>query len=156
KLRIFERARDRVVPRGLGLAGIEFAADDPLPAEPRIRGAHNRENAAAATAAARALGVEDAAIAEGPRTFPGVAHRSEPVAEGCDTVAAAPPRALFAGALFFHSWHRHVAARAASVLVGVGSPGWEGLGPCVRGCARTGVQARISWRAGESVQDEAR
>ena len=29
---------------------IEFAADDPLPAEPLIPGAHNRENAAAATA----------------------------------------------------------------------------------------------------------
>ena len=54
KLRIFERARAKVVPRGLGLDGIEFAADDPLPAEPLIRGAHNRENAAAATAAARA------------------------------------------------------------------------------------------------------
>jgi UDP-N-acetylmuramoylalanine--D-glutamate ligase len=51
KLRIFERARAKVVPRGLGLPGIEFAADDPLPAEPLIRGAHNRENAAAATAA---------------------------------------------------------------------------------------------------------
>ncbi|MDX6491444.1 MAG: UDP-N-acetylmuramoylalanine--D-glutamate ligase, partial [Gaiellaceae bacterium] len=54
KLRIFERARTKVVPRGFGLEGIEFAADDPLPAEPRIPGAHNRENAAAATAAARA------------------------------------------------------------------------------------------------------
>jgi UDP-N-acetylmuramoylalanine--D-glutamate ligase len=81
KLRIFERARDSVVPRGLGLAGIEFAADDPLPAEPRIRGYHNRENAAAATAAARAVGVADAAIAEGLWTFPGVPHRLEPVGE---------------------------------------------------------------------------
>ena len=81
KLRIFERARAKVVPRGLGLDGIEFAADDPLPAEPLIRGAHNRENAAAATAAARAAGVGDEAIAEGLRTFPGVPHRLEPVAE---------------------------------------------------------------------------
>ena len=31
---------------------IEFSADDPLPAEPLMPGAHNRENAAAATAAA--------------------------------------------------------------------------------------------------------
>ena len=59
KLRIFERSRARVVPRGLGLAGIEFSADDELPAEPLIRGAHNRENAAAATAAARAAGIAD-------------------------------------------------------------------------------------------------
>jgi UDP-N-acetylmuramoylalanine--D-glutamate ligase len=81
KLRIFERARICIVPRGLGLAGLEFAADDPLPAEPLMRGAHNRENAAAATAAARAAGVDDAPIAEALRTFPGVPHRLEPVGE---------------------------------------------------------------------------
>jgi UDP-N-acetylmuramoylalanine--D-glutamate ligase len=81
KLRIFERSRARVVPRGLGLPGIEFSADDVLPAEPLIPGRHNRENAAAATAAARAAGVDDAAIAEGLRTFPGVPHRLELVAE---------------------------------------------------------------------------
>ena len=81
KLRIFERARARVVPRGLGLDGIEFGAHDPLPAEPLIPGAHNRENAAAATAAARAAGVADAAIAEALRTFPGVPHRLELVRE---------------------------------------------------------------------------
>ena len=38
KLRIFERARAAVVPRGSGLAGIAFSADDPLPAEPLLRG----------------------------------------------------------------------------------------------------------------------
>jgi UDP-N-acetylmuramoylalanine--D-glutamate ligase len=81
KLRIFERARAKIVPRGLGLGGIEFSADDPLPAEPRIRGAHNRENAAAATAAARAAGIDDDAIAEALRTFPGIPHRLELVAE---------------------------------------------------------------------------
>jgi UDP-N-acetylmuramoylalanine--D-glutamate ligase len=81
KLRIFERARAKVVPKGGGLDGIEFAADDELPAEPLIRGAHNRENAAAATAAARALGTPDDQIAEALRTFPGVPHRLEPVGE---------------------------------------------------------------------------
>jgi UDP-N-acetylmuramoylalanine--D-glutamate ligase len=81
KLRIFEHARARVVPRAMGLDGIEFAADDPLPAEPLIPGAHNRENAAAATAAARAAGVPDEAIAEALRTFPGVPHRLELVRE---------------------------------------------------------------------------
>ena len=79
KLRIFERARHRVVPRGLGLEGVEFSADDPLPAEPRIPGAHNRANAAAATAAARLAGIQDDAIAEALRTFAGVAHRLETV-----------------------------------------------------------------------------
>ena len=81
KLRIFERARTKIVPRGLGLDGIEFSADDPLPAEPLMRGAHNRENAAAATAAARAAGVSDERIAEALRTFPGVPHRLELVRE---------------------------------------------------------------------------
>ena len=81
KLRIFERARAKVVPRGLELEGIEFSADDPLPAEPLMRGAHNRENAAAATAAARAAGIADAPIGEALRTFPGVPHRLEVVAD---------------------------------------------------------------------------
>ena len=81
KLRIFERAGAKVVPRGFGIEGIEFSADDPLPAEPLIPGRHNRENAAAATAAARAAGVCDEAIAEALRTFPGVPHRLELVRE---------------------------------------------------------------------------
>jgi UDP-N-acetylmuramoylalanine--D-glutamate ligase len=88
KLRIFERQAPgdvAVVPRGFGgIPGaarrIEFTADDPLPAEPRIRGAHNRENAAAATAAARAVGVADGAIGQALETFPGVEHRIEEVA----------------------------------------------------------------------------
>jgi UDP-N-acetylmuramoylalanine--D-glutamate ligase len=81
KLRIFERAREKVVPRGFDVDGLEFSAEDPLPAEPLLRGAHNRENAAAATAAARAAGIDDAAIAEALRTFPGVPHRLELVVE---------------------------------------------------------------------------
>ena len=81
KLRIFDRARARIVPRGMGLDGIEFAADDPLPAEPLIPGLHNRENAAAATAAARAAGVADDPIAVALRTFVGVPHRLELVRE---------------------------------------------------------------------------
>ena len=81
KLRIFERARLKIVPRGLGLDGIEFGGDDPLPAEPRMPGAHNRENAAAATAAARAAGLPDHAIAEALQAFAGVSHRLELVRE---------------------------------------------------------------------------
>ncbi len=53
----------------------------PLPAEPLIPGLHNRENAAAATAAARVAGVPDEAIAQALRTFPGVPHRLELVRE---------------------------------------------------------------------------
>ena len=89
KLRIFERQSSddaAVVPRGFGVVPgtgrrIEFDTSDELPAEPRIPGSHNRENAAAATAAARAAGITDAAIAEGLRTFPGVPHRIELVRE---------------------------------------------------------------------------
>jgi UDP-N-acetylmuramoylalanine--D-glutamate ligase len=81
KLRIFERAGVKIVPRGLGFDGVEFGVDDRLPAEPLIPGLHNRENAAAATAAARAVGIDDDAIAEALRTFRGVPHRLELVAE---------------------------------------------------------------------------
>jgi UDP-N-acetylmuramoylalanine--D-glutamate ligase len=89
KLRIFEAQTEddtAVVPRGFGpvpgaALRIEFRFDDPLPAEPFIPGPHNRENAAAATAAARAAGIDDDAIAEALRTFPGVPHRIELVRE---------------------------------------------------------------------------
>jgi UDP-N-acetylmuramoylalanine--D-glutamate ligase len=88
KLRIFEnQTRDdaAIVPRGfeheLRAGRIDFGADDPLPAEPSLRGAHNRENAAAATAAARAAGASDEQIATGLREFRGVPHRLELVAE---------------------------------------------------------------------------
>ena len=89
KLRVFARqtADDTaVVPRGFERVPgtgrrVEFAGDDALPAEPRIPGPHNRENAAAATAAARAAGIDDRAIADALRTFEGVAHRIELVRE---------------------------------------------------------------------------
>ena len=89
KLRIFERqSRDdtAVVPAGFGAVPgaarrVEFSGSDALPAEPRIPGPHNRENAAAATVAARAAGLDDDAIAEALRTFEGVAHRIESIRE---------------------------------------------------------------------------
>lgn len=88
KLRMFSLQTEddvAVVPRGFGpVPGaarlLEFAADDPLPSEPSIPGSHNRENAAAATVAARAAGVSDDAIARALRSFPGVAHRIEDIA----------------------------------------------------------------------------
>ena len=89
KLRIFENQLPTdvaVVPRGFGpIPGeaerLEFAFDDPLPAEPAIPGDHNRENAAAATLAARAAGIPDEAIAAGLAGFQGVPHRLELVRE---------------------------------------------------------------------------
>jgi UDP-N-acetylmuramoylalanine--D-glutamate ligase len=89
KLRLFARQRDEdvaVLPAGFGevpgaARRVEFRWDDPLPAEPRIPGPHNRENATAATAAARAAGIDDGAIAAALREFPGVPHRLETVGE---------------------------------------------------------------------------
>jgi UDP-N-acetylmuramoylalanine--D-glutamate ligase len=89
KLRIFEQQTEddtAVLPRGFGpvpggARRIEFSAGDPLPAEPTIPGLHNRENAAAATAAARVAGIPDEAIAGALRSFRGVEHRIEEVAE---------------------------------------------------------------------------
>jgi UDP-N-acetylmuramoylalanine--D-glutamate ligase len=89
KLRIFENQREEdtaIVPRGFrpisgAAARLEFSPEDELPAEPSLPGSHNRENAVAATVAARAAGIPDAAIAEALRTFAGVTHRLELVAE---------------------------------------------------------------------------
>ena len=89
KLRIFETQTEddiAVVPRGFGptpgaARRVEFWANDPLPAEPALPGLHNRENSAAATAAARAAGIPDEAIAAALRSFPGVPHRIELVRE---------------------------------------------------------------------------
>ena len=89
KLRIFENQVEddvAVVPHGFqAVPGrgrrVEFAADDPLPAEPRIPGEHNRENAAAATAAARAAGIPDEAIGVALASFAGVPHRLELIRE---------------------------------------------------------------------------
>jgi UDP-N-acetylmuramoylalanine--D-glutamate ligase len=89
KLRIFENqvAGDvALLPHGFGptpglARRLEFHSSDALPAEPRIPGAHNRENAAAATAVARSLGVADDQIARALETFPGVPHRLELVRE---------------------------------------------------------------------------
>jgi UDP-N-acetylmuramoylalanine--D-glutamate ligase len=50
-------------------------------AGPALPGAHNAQNAAAASALARALGVPEAAIAEGIATYPGLPHRQQVVAE---------------------------------------------------------------------------
>jgi UDP-N-acetylmuramoylalanine--D-glutamate ligase len=161
KLRIFERARAKVVPRGFGIEGIEFSADDPLPAEPLIPGRHNRENAAAATAAARAAGVPDDAIAQALRTFPGVPHRLELVRElhgvrwvndskATNTAAArrgvaaydAPLRLILGGSLKgedFGPFARELPASVRSIyLVGAAS---DELAAALDAAGRTHVRA---------------
>jgi UDP-N-acetylmuramoyl-L-alanyl-D-glutamate--2,6-diaminopimelate ligase len=60
-----------------------FSPDDSLPdLELRLRGAFNRTNALGAVAAARALGIDDAAIRAGIGSVAGVPGRFEPVDEG--------------------------------------------------------------------------
>jgi len=89
KLRVFENQElgdVAVVPRDFRVIPgearrVDFDAGDPLPAEPLIPGVHNRENAAAATVAARAAGATEEEIARALRDFPGVPHRLEPVTE---------------------------------------------------------------------------
>jgi UDP-N-acetylmuramoylalanine--D-glutamate ligase len=48
---------------------------------PALQGPHNAQNAAAAVAVARALGVEDKAIASALASYPGLPHRMERVGE---------------------------------------------------------------------------
>jgi UDP-N-acetylmuramoylalanine--D-glutamate ligase len=89
KLRVFENQDGddvAVVPTGFGeIPGrgrrVEFSGSDALPAEPLMPGAHNRENAAAAVAAARAAGTDEDSITNALRAFAGVEHRLELVAE---------------------------------------------------------------------------
>jgi UDP-N-acetylmuramoylalanine--D-glutamate ligase len=62
--------------RVIEISGADFAVGDAK----ALPGAHNAQNAAAAAAMARALGVPAAAIAEGIRTYPGLPHRQQEVA----------------------------------------------------------------------------
>jgi UDP-N-acetylmuramoylalanine--D-glutamate ligase len=68
-------------------AVIDATAGRPVPVadltgSTTLWGLHNWQNAGAAVAAARSLGVPAAALAKGLATFPGLAHRLELVAEG--------------------------------------------------------------------------
>ena len=48
---------------------------------PSLQGPHNAQNAVVAAAAARALGIDEAVIAQALRTYPGLPHRMERVVE---------------------------------------------------------------------------
>ncbi len=78
KERIFANQR----PGDTAIRPEDLAGAPPVPAgELALRGAHNAQNALAAALAARAMGVEEAGIADALRTFAGVPHRLEEVAE---------------------------------------------------------------------------
>jgi UDP-N-acetylmuramoylalanine--D-glutamate ligase len=85
--RVFWFSRQKRVSRGCFLRADEvvFRCDDTEMVLLRrrdigLRGDHNVENVLAASAAARLVGVEPSAIAEGVRSFAGVEHRIEFVA----------------------------------------------------------------------------
>ena len=176
KLRIFERARHKVVPRGMGLEGIEFSADDALPAAPQLPGRHNRANAAAATAAARAVGIPDDAIAAALREFRGVPHRLELVREregvrwvndsiATNTLAAragveafdAPVRLILGGRAKgedYNAFARTLAGRVAAVyLVGEAS---DELAEALAGAGRSFERAGTIERAVDLAAGAAR
>jgi UDP-N-acetylmuramoylalanine--D-glutamate ligase len=60
---------------GKAIAVLDFAAT------PRLPGKHNGQNAAAAYAASRSLGLDSATVIAGIKSFPGLAHRQELIAE---------------------------------------------------------------------------
>ena len=86
--RVVPISAEHVAPGGVYVAGAQLIDDTDgrrtavldLGALPRLPGRHNWQNAAAAFAAARCLGVEAASAARAIASFPGLAHRQELVA----------------------------------------------------------------------------
>jgi len=138
KLRVFANQPPDAVaiaPEGFELPGdarrTGFA--DLSGMEIRLRGAHNAENAAAAAAAAHAAGVPRDAVAEALRSFAGVAHRLEEVAE-------------VAGVLYVND---SKATNVASAVKGIEA--FEGgvhviLGGSLKGGAFTGLRKAVKAR----------
>jgi UDP-N-acetylmuramoylalanine--D-glutamate ligase len=77
------RAAADALPAGLALTAVSAADIRPEDQArwPSLQGPHNAQNVACAVAAARLLGVSDAVIEQGLRSFPGLAHRMEIVGE---------------------------------------------------------------------------
>jgi UDP-N-acetylmuramoylalanine--D-glutamate ligase len=77
---------ERRLDRGISIVDGQVMIDGrPVPAidlgkAPALIGRHNHQNAAAVIAAALALGLDEAAIARGLESFPGLAHRLERIA----------------------------------------------------------------------------
>lgn len=59
---------------------VSGSGEPPFPLGRALPGAHNAQNAAAATAMARFLGAPDAAIASGLMSYPGLPHRQQRIA----------------------------------------------------------------------------
>ncbi|WP_404864231.1 UDP-N-acetylmuramoyl-L-alanine--D-glutamate ligase [Georhizobium sp. MAB10] len=87
KAKLVRISKERVLADGLfaqssrivqaGSAGERTVVD--LAGHPTLKGAHNAQNTAAAIAACLAVGLTEAEIEAGIRTFPGLKHRMQPV-----------------------------------------------------------------------------
>ena len=113
-----------------------------------LRGAHNQRNAMAAAAVTLARGLDPAAVAAGLRTFPGVAHRLEEVAERDgvlyvnDSKATNVDSTLMALAAFEQPLHLILGGRAKG-------GGFDALSkPAARGC-------RAAYVLGEAAEEVA-
>jgi UDP-N-acetylmuramoylalanine--D-glutamate ligase len=145
KLRTFARQRPEqvaVAPPGFELPGearrVTFGdpAELPLPpAEVRLRGPHNLQNAMGASAAALASGVPAEAVAGALRSFAGVPHRLEEVGEAGGVLYVNDSKAtnVSAAAMGIESFEGGVHAILGGSLKG---GGFEGLrGPVAARCA---------------------
>ena len=79
----YTRAAAGRLPRQVKLVAVSAADIAPHDQQrwPALKGPHNAQNVACAVAAVRALGVGDAAIEAGLRSFPGLPHRMQIVGE---------------------------------------------------------------------------
>ncbi len=89
-----------------------------------LPGAHNAQNAAAASAAALALGLSRAEVAEGLRTYPGLPHRQELVGEIRGVRFINDSKATNADSAV-----RAVASYDRVVWIAGGQPKADGIGP---------------------------
>ena len=75
----YTRAAAAALPPGIELLAVHAADIDPAAQAhwPALQGPHNAQNVACAVAAVRILGLSDAQIEAGLRSFPGLPHRME-------------------------------------------------------------------------------
>ena len=75
----YTRAAAAGLPAGVGLTEVHATDVDPAAQAnwPALQGPHNAQNVACAVAAVRCLGLSDAQIEAGLRSFPGLPHRME-------------------------------------------------------------------------------
>jgi len=73
---------EEILHRARGHESVESEVLGVVPTNPALRGAHNLQNAVFAAAVCWELGLDDAEIARGLASFPGLPHRLEEVARG--------------------------------------------------------------------------